>query len=306
MSTLVGELAARDISAAFLWPVATDWSGYERWIMQTRPDAIIVNGEGTIHHSAERKRTRDLLALPVFARRHGLPIHLLNASVSALDAAALEALRGFDTVHVRESDSLAYLEAHGLDAKMVPDLSLGLSVPPASAPREGIIVTDSVLQEVARDLRTFSLEMGARYERMKPKRPHGAKLREKLRTLWPGPSASRQWSPRSDATAFASRLASNSLAVTGRFHTVLLSIATDTPFIAFPSNTPKIEAVLRDAFGNTSRVRDVAVLEEPLFRTEARRGIPFSADELAALARYRAAAAEARREMFERIASSVK
>lgn len=302
MGTMVAELDARGIAPAFLWPVATDWSAHERWVLRRRPDALIVNGEGTIHHSAERQRTRDLLALPALARRHDLPIHLVNASVSELDDAAVEALRGFTSVWVRESESLRYLDGFGIRAQMVPDLSLGLRTTMPLEARDGIIVTDSVLRETARALRAFAVATGAHHERMKPRRTRWDGFVEASRQRWPGSPAATRWRSRSDPAAFAGRLARRSLAVTGRFHTVLLSIATDTPFLACPSNTSKIEAVLTDVFGDTSRLRPVEVLDQATFREAALRGQPFDGRELAALARYRAMADVARKDMFDNLA----
>ena len=59
MKTLTSELQQRGVKPAYLWPVAEDWKPHRALLEQYRPDIIVVNGEGTLHHSRDRKRTRD-------------------------------------------------------------------------------------------------------------------------------------------------------------------------------------------------------------------------------------------------------
>lgn len=304
MRTLVSELSARGIKPAYLWPVAVDWHGHVALLKKLEPDFIVVNGEGTIHDSAERQRTRDLVDVAYYAKSRGLPAHLINASITALDTAALDALRVFDSIYVRESESLAYLAKHNISAGVVPDLSLGLVPPQPAQERSGIIVTDSVLRETALGLRDFADSVGAHHERMKPRLSRIDRFYDKMaKKLRLSPEA-RRWRARGDADAFAQRLSESSLVVTGRFHSVLLSILTDTPFVALPSNTRKIEAVLMDVFGDKSRLINAQTLADPDFIAQARAGIPYSASERAALVRYRSQSKAKRGAMFDLIAKS--
>ncbi|MFD2740988.1 polysaccharide pyruvyl transferase family protein [Sulfitobacter aestuarii] len=299
MDTLIRELAVRDVKPAYLWPVAEDWHGHLARLEKFRPDMIIVNGEGTIHHSLERKRTRDLLDIAPYARDRGLPAHLINASIADLDPLALDALRGFTSIHVRESESLDYLAANGISARLAPDLSLGLSPPNAPPTRSGVMVTDSVLKESAQSLRLFAAEAGARHERMKPRTTVREFFYKRGRRLLRRGPLIRHWRPRSDPRAFAQRLSASELIVTGRFHSVLLAILTDTPFLAVASNTRKIEAVLTDVFGNTERLVTPAALEDPEFTRSLHNISPFSDAERVALARYRTSATAAHQKMFD-------
>ena len=302
MQTLVTGLSERGLDPGFLWPVAVDWHRHVRQIDGCRPETIVVNGEGTIHHSADRKRTRDLCDIVHYARDRKIPAHLVNASISDLDAPALDAVRLFDTIHVRESASHAYLAGHGIAATVVPDLSLGLDVPARTGPGRGIMVTDSVFDDAADDLRSFAAATGADYETMKSKPSVLGRLYNSLRKrLKPSPAAAA-FRARSDVGGFVDRLSSHELIVTGRFHSVLLAILTDTPFVALPSNTGKIEAVLMDCFGEGSRMLEPGQLTTPAFKARMAAGLPFTSDETAALARYRDTARAGRRAMFDTVA----
>ncbi|CTQ31278.1 polysaccharide pyruvyl transferase family protein [Jannaschia rubra] len=307
MTTLLRALAARDADPVWLWPVGVPWQPRVRWLDRRPVDAIVVNGEGTIHHSAERQRTRDLLELPAYARKRGVPIHLLNASISDLDAPAIEALRGFDTIHVRESESLGYLSGLGIAATMVPDLSLGVTFAPPSSERDGILVTDSVLRETAKALRTVAAEIGADHARMRPKKrgPRLARLRHRLEDKWPPLAAGRNWRPRSDVDAFGRRLSTAALVLTGRFHTVLLSLATFTPVIALPSNTRKIEAVMADSLGHEGRMLELDLLRDPATIERLRAGVPYAEADRAAIRRYLEQAEMGRSRMFDDILRQV-
>ncbi len=305
MHTVISELSARGIEPAYLWPVAVDWHDHAALLRKLEPDIIVVNGEGTIHHSSDRKRTRDLVDLAHYPKNRGLPAPLINASVSALDDTALDALRAFDTIHVRESESLSYLESHNIEAHVVPDLSLGLKSPPSAVARSGIVITDSVLKETAQALQRFASCVDGYHERMKPRLSRLDKMRDRMTKTLRGSPETRRWRARSSPLAFAERLSQSSLVVTGRFHSVLLAILTETPFVALPSNTRKIEAVLIDVFGDTARLLNPEDLNDPGFADRARNGMPFSESERAALNRYRDHAAVARSAMFDHIAQTV-
>lgn len=304
MKTLTSELQQRGVKPAYLWPVAEDWKPHRALLEQYRPDIIVVNGEGTLHHSRDRKRTRDLIAVVHHAKQLGVPAHLVNASVTALDEAALQALATFDSIHVRESESKVFLAEHGIEAQVVPDLSLGLAEPAQAEKRSGVIVTDSVYSSTTQALEAFASSRNFKFLKMKPRLPIVTRLKAKtLRKIRRSPEE-RVWYARSDAGNFAHLLAQKDLIITGRFHSVLLSILTDTPFIALPSNTRKIEAVLNDVFACQSRLITTADLTAPEFLAQLSQGLPFSPQEKEALALYRQQAERGRRDMFDLIAES--
>ncbi|MFG6584351.1 polysaccharide pyruvyl transferase family protein [Sulfitobacter sp. 1A12779] len=304
MKTLTAELQKRSVKPVYLWPVAEDWQPHERLLEDYRPDVIVVNGEGTLHHSRDRKRTRDLIAVVHHAKKMGVPAHLVNASITALDEAALHAIAAFDSIYVRESESKNFLAVHGIEARVVPDLSLGLSQPVQDETRTGVIVTDSVYGDTTRSLEAFAAAGDFDFVKMKPRPPVAIRLKAKiLKKLRKSPEETI-WRARSDAEGFARLLARKELVMTGRFHSVLLSILTNTPFVALPSNTRKIEAVLNDVFACQSRMISVDDLSAPKFLAHISKGFPFSRQEKDALARYRHLAERGRHDMFDLIAES--
>jgi polysaccharide pyruvyl transferase WcaK-like protein len=301
IGTLIAALAERNTEAAYLWPVATDWQGHTAYLEAHRSNMIVVNGEGTIHHSAERKRTRDLCAIARYASDRQIPVHLVNASISDLEMTTIEAISLFDTIHVRETASQDYLNEYGIAATVVPDLSLGWPVAAANISRKGVIVTDSVLKQTAGELRSFAEAMKAQYESMRPRPSTAQRLKNSLaKRIKPSPAATH-WHARSNVDGFIRRLKGCDLIVTGRFHSVMLAILTDTPFVTLQSNTGKIEAVLKDCFGDTSRMITTAQLKDPAFMSQVATGLPFKEQESAALAHYRETARVDRSAMFDRI-----
>lgn len=303
MQTVMNELAARGSSPAYLWPVAKDWQPYVAQLDNNLPRFILVNGEGTIHHTIERKRARDLLEVASYAQERRIPAHLINASISEVDPDSLQHLRMFTSISVRESESLQYLAERGIEASLTPDLSLGLAGFEAQRPRSGIMVTDSVLPGVARSLRSFSKNVSGHHERMKPSFTKWERFVHDARGVF-GSSLVKRWHPRADPRAFAKRMMEKDLIVTGRFHSVLLAILTDTPFLAVGSNTRKIEAVLNDVFGSTNRMVSIKDLESPEFIKSLKTASAFDDAETKSVGRYREMAAERRRTLFNRLVES--
>lgn len=302
METLVNGLHGVGVTPSWLWPVSMDWRRKASALRRVGGDVIVVNGEGTIHHSAERKRARHLLELVDLAAQMNVPSVLVNASVEALTPDDLARLARFDAIFVRETTSRDYLSEHGIAATVAADLSLG--APPGEAcPRDRLLVTDSVSRPVTARLRTFADAQGARFETMQHRPAWLKTMARRVRRGLPGHLMGRQQFKRSiDYAPFVTRLQASRAVVSGRFHTVLFCLLTNTPVLAVSSNTSKIEATLRDALGDASRMIAVDDLENG---AAARRlaEVDFTQEERDALERFRARAAEQRRHLFETIAA---
>jgi hypothetical protein len=238
ISEIERRLTASEATITWRHSVGTDW----RQIFPNRPqfDIMIVNGEGTIHHSATRQRASLLASVGPLSKSIGIPAFLINASLYEIDDRTAKHLHDFDGIWVRESQSAKHLKSHGIDSEVVPDLTLGRKYTIASTKRKGIVGTDSVLKNISQVIET----------RCKGER-------------WPLlPILHRYKHIKNDkrAAEYANRLSRHRLVVTGRFHVVALCIATHTPFVAVESNTPKISALLRDVFGDTRRIIDIPVV----------------------------------------------
>lgn len=257
--------------------VYSTWRVHRKLIDQSV--AVVVNGEGTLHHSAKRGRT--LVAVAPYCSERGIPVFLINSvwqdnSVDMAQQAASFLLR-----YVRESRSKKQMATQGLSATMVPDLTLGWDyLPTVPAPiRSGRVYTDAVGMPATDLLYALHREdRGSRYVTMTPPRGHRGdypeapferlrpplddtlpltlrlkairaykllflirgKLKNFVRTL----RGDLEMLPLND---FMGSLESAELVITGRFHGVCLCILTGTPFLALTSNSHKIEGMLEDA-----------------------------------------------------------
>jgi hypothetical protein len=240
-------------------------------------DAVVVNGEGSIHHRSPRGRA--LARLGPLARAAGKPAWLINATLQDTDAATVEDLRAFTAIWVRESASAAWARSQGLRVTVAPDLSLchWLRARPTRGRRGGTALVDSVLDPCNRTLLGWAQTLGEVLWTMK----HDAEGR--AQHIRPGarPDAPLRILPRGaprDLAAFAVLLGGFDRLLTGRFHAMCLALLLRLPFHALASNTWKIEATIADA--GLDPVRHVAPGGPPPAP------LPFSAHETDAIARY--------------------
>jgi sulfatase maturation enzyme AslB (radical SAM superfamily)/Flp pilus assembly protein TadD len=185
-------------------------------------DAVVVNGEGTIHHG----HGLHLLTILAGARQLGLPAFLVNAVFQESEHFP-ETLRGLNDFTVRDAHSAAYLQSLGVPHRVVFDsiLEADFAAEPAHDFSGKIVVTDW---------------HGARDSDV------GAALRGLMRDLgsecvyYPleGPERERDW-----RHALADLRAAR-LVVTGRHHGVCLAGMAGVPFVALGSNTWKIQGLL--------------------------------------------------------------
>lgn len=258
-------------------------SVYSTWRVHKRvinaADAVIVNGEGTLHHSASRGRA--LVEVAPYCRARNIPVFLINSvwqdnhDDMARDAADF-ALR-----FVRESRSEAQMKRQGLSAKTVADLTLGWKYRrgTSSVTRSGRVYTDAVGMP-ATDLlySLFRADPGSRFVTMTPPEGHRGDYPEaSFERLAPTLSEGLWLTIRLATkrlykkiflvrglvknairlrrghlemlplTDFMGALESSELVITGRFHGVCLCLLSGTPFLALTSNSHKIEGMLEDA-----------------------------------------------------------
>lgn len=298
MQVLIEAMTSRGASVDYRWPVALDWQPEWQALAEHKVDAIIVNGEGSIHHSKDRPRARQLCALGPFARNVlGVPAHLLNASVEALEAREIENLRSFSTISVRERRSQAYLAGHGIAAEVVGDLSLSIRAPVPSE-RHGILVTDSVLRDVSVALNNSARVAGARFERMRPRRKLIQRIKRKLSVPTKVIKTPLEPARQRALQDFLTRVARAEAVLTGRFHSVCLCLVTGTPVLAVPSNTHKITGLLEDAFGHNERIVSAEALPDLALRAEL---FAWNSGEKLALSRFLQETRAAQAGLFDRI-----
>lgn len=210
-------------------------------------DAVVLNGEGSIHHGAGLH----WLAIVAAAQRLGKMTLVVNAVVQE-SLQFVGVLRSADDVCVRDLRSLRYLESQGVRARLVPDSIFeanfdgGCNIDLTGR----IVVTDWHPQrnaDVGAAIRGFMQERGTEcfyYPMM-----HGC-----WRDHW--------------RSALADWLRARAV-VTGRHHGVCLAALARVPFVALPSNTYKVEGMLEAAGSDLGTCTDAAGISRTLERLEA-------------------------------------
>ena len=243
-------------------PAHQDWEKNPDFMQAlAKARLIVVNGEGTIHH--DRPAGLTLLKIGRWAHNKGIPVALVNAGWEANSAEMASLLKDFSLVAVRDAASAAELSSHGQPSGVVPDLSVYASVQLAAATGGNgtILFADSVNRFTALALErsrqathgeTLAIVYPAsgfsgylRFIREGIARADVNHPRQLLELLAMRHRIGRRGS--ADTEQFLQTLAKASLLVSGRFHACTLALATGTPFIAVPSNTQKIAALVADA-----------------------------------------------------------
>ncbi len=318
MQTLVAGLRSEGMRSTYFWPSGLDWRPHAQVLKEAKIDALIVNGEGSIHNSESRPRARFLCELATFAKEHlNIPSFLLNCTLYRLRAQELDHIRNFNGIYVRETSSEAYLGQHGIKSTFVPDLSFFEADLHRwrGKPGAGAFVTDSVFHEISTKLADYSRTVKATFLPMDPPKDTSLKARHaklvrsyrKILAKYRSPKLpelTRQEVPKSEYfDKFLTELAGAEVVVTGRLHTVTLALALRKPFVAIESNTPKIAYVLQDALGGVDRIFGSS--SEDVAEALSRMPREFDAIELNAIDSYLASGVVAKDQMFAEIRQQI-
>jgi len=234
-------------------------------------DLCLINGEGTLHDDARAAQV--LVALAPFCKARGIPCFLIN-SVWQRNDKLIGPARSFSGIYLRDHRSQDELAAVGIVSRVVPDLTLSMVPPSASAAmRQGFLVNGSFYEERTQEawaavqaaadpavtyqsiqaLPKIQLGKGfARYVWVSLRSRFKAwRARRHARRTTLGATIERKqikvlrwkYCAISDSELLT-RLASSEGVITGRFHCATLCLLTNTPFFAIGSNTHKIEALL--------------------------------------------------------------
>lgn len=193
----------------------------------TEIDAVIINGEGTIHHG----RGLDLLAIAQAAQQLGKPVYLVNCVFQEIEVYH-DVLKKLADLNVRESRSSAYLNQLGIPNRIVADsiIEAKFHNQPNRNYTGKIICTD---WQPARDN-----DVGiAIIEYLKL---HSDKTIFLPMHHWSF-MENQQW------RYFVANLSTADCIITGRHHGVYAAGLAGVPFVAMPSNTHKVEGTLEDS-----------------------------------------------------------
>ena len=260
MQVLEEQLRSRDMTIAFSWPMGRDWrNGIRNSNVFNGIDAVIVNGEGTIHHSDTRDRAHYLTETArYFGDTYGIPCFLINATLYEIGDDIIDNLGYFDRIWVREGSSQELLKTRDISASLAPDLTLMVDAPATAERPFSVLATDSVIQPVAAHLKMLCSKKKWHYSKLthasRPLSQDHFPKREVLRRYAKWLVALLMGRNIRNRHEFLRYLSSHKLVCTGRFHAVTLALATRTPYLAIDSNTPKISSLTMDVFGAPDRV----------------------------------------------------
>mgnify|MGYP000491212318 CR=1 FL=1 len=266
MENLTRLLELQEVEIVWTWPVGVDWRKHKRQIKsQSKVDAIIVNGEGTIHHSADRKHARALSEFANFAKIElQTPCYLINATLHNNSAEAYKNLKAYKLIYVRDKGSLAELKSFGLQGQYVPDLTFAKAGNYSYKPSRPGCVIDTALKSEIPLLKKYCKEHDFDFRSMVVARPSNANFFKSPR---PFVKNIIKWilgdhKVSTKPSSFIKYLAEHEIVITGRYHTVSMCLKNKIPFVAIESNTPKISFLLDDALHNHSRVIGFSDLEQ--------------------------------------------
>lgn len=259
----------------------TDWSSNPGFLKTlSRSDAIIINGEGTLHHGAPRGEL--LLQIVDHPLRQAKPVYLINCLYQENPKRWENYINQIDLIMSRDSKSFHELSQIYKKGTLVKGLDLSLFKKHdanAATKQSYNIYGDSFYRNITsqlimlsdKDSNSMALPICRYFKSTKPSLP--APLREvrelhlKINAL-----AMKIKHPRlsyakstSDYLQFISHA---SFHLTGRFHGACLSLVTNTPFALTTSNSWKMEALIEDM--GISRDRLLAPSELPQFKPKDR------------------------------------
>jgi len=337
MFNLVCKLKKYNLNPTFFWPVGEDWRKNKQLIKdRCKFSAIIVNGEGSIHHNTESDKANYLAEIACYAKSElKIPAYLINSTIYQNTPRLYDKLRDFEKIYVRESSTFNSLKDHRIEAEIVPDLTFASDIQGNKIIDEvnPYLITDSTFNNLRSSLQSLSDEIGWEYESMKVKNEHS--FQTFLKRLQKSankknfkmfsrffsflPNISRYFHSKAkyfnkpyatdykrivDHDLFIHKIKSKKFVLTGRFHTVTLCIKTGTPFVAIESNTPKISSLLYDVFGSSNRLIHESELERfgSAFPSKYQK---FNNVEIEAIQKYNSEALMKIDQMFETIAKHI-
>lgn len=259
MSNLEKLLSEQGFTVFQTFPVNYNWEEQKHKLPPKNADIklVIVNGEGTLHHSQDRPRAQYLANIPEFARQQwNAPTVLINATIYNNDDLFYSKLKSFSSIWVRDKASQKELLKYDIVSGYCPDLTMVYDYPYFFT-RKKHFVTDSVLSDITEALINHSKKNTDKiWKPMQLKRKPAELTLSNFPTyplkLLRGAFAEQQLMKQPDS--YLQKIASSKTLITGRYHAVAYALLTKTPFLAFSSNTPKIEFLLNDVFQNTKRV----------------------------------------------------
>ena len=246
-------------------PCERNWVHNKRLLKNIQiADIIIVNGEGTFHHS--QTIAMELITIAKYVKKTlSIPVVLINATIQDNDSKFYEYLKYFDLIFVRESLSSADLLKHGIKCKVVPDLSFYKKFYiDARKKKIGIGITDSVFLPLSEKMCNLSKSNDYYFLPIlsSPNFSFSSMKQLTITTVFYAKKLykyvlikfshsleykdARVFYYYNNYNDYVNRISDLSLIIVGRYHSLCFALKTLTPFIAIKSNSFKIEGMLED------------------------------------------------------------
>ena len=235
-------------------------------------DAVLVNGEGTLHGG--RKKAGWLVDIADHPVAKGKELSLINTIYQNNPPSWGPRLARFDHLYARDSRSAENMsKSIGREIPWLGDLSTSMGALSAqSEKRHGIIVGDSVKKPVTAALAALSAKLPPTADlvpltiSLREENPYKSWAKRQFRhyTLKLRQSRQEKRFPNlqylDSEQAYLDLLRNKELSITGRFHGVCLNLVAGTPFVCLSSNSWKIEALFADVGLDSRRLVSPAQL----------------------------------------------
>lgn len=201
-------------------------------------DALLVNGEGTLHHNA----ANSLFLKCLIAKEEGKSVFLIN-SVWQENNLTRKYVDIFDLIYVRETLSEAAIREDGRHiVSVVPDMIFYSSTDIVTKSIGiGGIVIDSVIGEISKELAEFSVSEKLPFYFMGQWHKNNFFKKNRWFFILPWRMKGKK------VIGNIAEISDREYVITGRYHGACLAMIVGVPFIAVSSNTHKIQGIIKDA-----------------------------------------------------------
>ena len=302
-------------------PVGYNWDTPCNRRLLDEADIIIVNGEGTLHHS--QPSARELMQVANYVSKNlSKPLVLINSTFQDNDAQIIESARLFDKIYVRETRSKIQLVEKSIECEVVPDLSFysRFDLSFKSIVRGSVGITDSVYIELSELSYELSRSLDFDYlPTVTFPRVHRRRILQSfcqivkfyMVRLIRGGLANfgvrqhhhwrRSWYYTRNYERYIQKVANLDFLIVGRYHALCFAFKTLTPFFALKSNSHKIEGLLEDSGLPKCRIIDLRDEASLVSNRSLRK--PLSEEEIRKITDYTSGAQKKIVNMFDEIAS---
>ncbi len=281
VNNIITLLKERNIYTIATNPVGISWQNKTFLEEIGKADIIIVNGEGTLHHS--EVRVKDLVLVGKYVKENfDKPIVLINSIYQENGSQIASYMKYFDQIYVRESFSQKDLAQFNIASSVIPDMTF-YSIYNLKKKRisEYIGVTDSVDSALSKKLFLFAKRYHYKflpalavpkinpskyiYTFLKRARFKVFKFVKTLLLKFGIPLKYKRIRTMyyiDEYDDYISEIGDLKFFITGRFHSLCFALKTLTPFVAITSNSHKIEGLLYDIGIGENRIKTIEEIEE--------------------------------------------